>query len=82
METGNKEFNGIKMQAIWQLIEASIIPMLTYTSESWNPTKKELDEIQTIFNKVLVEVIRVPDSTPTTILLHETGFLPMEKIVE
>ncbi len=82
METGNKEFKGIKMQAIWQLIEASIIPIITYASESWNPTKKELEEIQTIFNKILREVLRIPDSTPTTILLQETGFLPIEKIIE
>ena len=39
-ETGDKEFKGMRMKAIWQCIEATIIPFLTYGSEAWNPTKK------------------------------------------
>ena len=40
-ETGDKEFKGMRMKAIWQCIEATIIPILTYGSEAWNPTKRE-----------------------------------------
>ena len=39
-ETGDKEFKGMRMKAIWQCIEATIVPILTYSSESWDPTKK------------------------------------------
>ena len=39
-ETGNKEFKGMKMQAIWQLTEAVIIPIITYGAGSWDATKK------------------------------------------
>ena len=39
-ETGGKEFKGMRMKAIWQCIEATIYPILTYGSEAWNPTKK------------------------------------------
>ena len=32
-ELGNKEFKGIKMEAIWQLVDSIIIPILTYGAE-------------------------------------------------
>ena len=33
IETGDNEFKGIKMRAIWELVETSIIPIITYGSE-------------------------------------------------
>ena len=74
LETGNKEFKGIKMRAIWELAETTIIPILTYGSEGWNPTKGEQEQIQTIFNKALKDILKLPHGTPTQILLGETGF--------
>ena len=53
VETGNKEFHGIRMEAVWQLVEATIIPIITYGSEAWEPTKKETEQLETIFNKAL-----------------------------
>ena len=41
-ETGNKELKGLKMQAIWQLLDAIIVAIITYGSEGWNLCKKEL----------------------------------------
>ena len=32
-ETGSKQFKGLKMQAIWQLFDVIIIPIMTYGSE-------------------------------------------------
>ena len=52
-ETGNKEFKGMKMAAIWELVETIMIPIITYGSESWEPKKKEIAQIETIFNKAL-----------------------------
>ena len=43
-ETSNKEFKGTKMKAIWQLVDATIIPILTYTAEGWNYTKEEIEK--------------------------------------
>ena len=40
VETGNKEFYGISKEAVWQLVEATIILIITYGSEAWEPTKK------------------------------------------
>ncbi len=81
-ETGNSEFKGIKMQAIWQLLDASIIPIITYASEGWIMTKKEQEDIQKILNKIIREVLKVPESTPVSILLHETGYKPITQIIE
>ena len=77
-ETRNKEFKGMKMAAIWELVETIIIPIITYGSESWEPKKKEIAQIETIFNKALKTIPQFPDQTPTAILLAETGFLTIE----
>ena len=76
-ETGDKEFKGMRLKAICQCIEATIIPILTYGSEAWNPTKNEEDRIQKIFNTTLKMIINLPQGTPTTILLKESGFIPI-----
>ena len=77
-ETGDKEFKGMRMKAIWQCIEATIVPILTYSSESWDPTKKEEEQIQKIFNTAIKTTMNLPQGTPTTTLLKETGFIPMK----
>ena len=81
-ETGNKEFKGIKMKAIWQLVDATIIPILTYAAEGWNYTKKEIEKTQTIFNEALKTILFLPQGTPTTILLNETGYPAVEDIIK
>ena len=77
-DTGNKEFKGMKMQAIWQLTDAVIIPIITYGAESWDATKKEIEEIQKILNNCLKTILCLPQGTPTQILLAETGYLPIQ----
>ena len=81
-ETGNKEFKGMKMAAIWELVETVIIPIITYGSESWEPKKKEMTQIDAIFNKTLKTILQLPDQTPTATLLAETGFIPIELVVK
>ena len=80
-EMGNKEFKGMKMQAIWQMVEATIIPILTYGAEGWSLTQKEEWQIQSAFNKALKTVLALPMATPNNILLAETGFLPIKYLV-
>ena len=81
-ETGNKEFKGIKMQAIWQMVEAIIIPIMTYSCEGWDINKEEQNKLQTIFNEALKTILYLPKGTATTILLSETGNIPIEYIIK
>ena len=39
-ETGNKEFKGMKMQAIWQLFDATVIPIHDLRIRKLEPNKK------------------------------------------
>ena len=52
---------------------------MTYSSESWDPTKKEEERIQKIFNTAIKTTMNLPQGTPTTILLKETGFIHMKQ---
>ena len=81
-ETGNKKFKGIKMQAIWQMAEAIIIRIMTYSCEGWDINKEEKNKLQTIFNEALKTILYLPKGTPTTILINETGNIPMEYIIK
>ena len=72
-ETGDKEFKGMGMKAIWQCTEATVVPIMTYSSESWDPTKKEQEQPQKIFNTAIKTSMNLPRGTPTTILLKEAG---------
>ena len=81
-ETGNKEFKGIKMQAIWQMVDAIIIPILTYACEGWTLNKEEKKKLQSIFNEAMKTLLCLPKGTPTTILLHETGNIPLEYTIK
>ena len=72
----------MKMRAIWQLIDAVIIPIVTYGAEGWDLTKTEKDKIQIIVNKAIKTVLFLPQGTPTTILLAETGYLPIEHVIK
>ena len=69
------------MRATWELVETSIIPIINYRSEGGNMTKEESKQIQTIFNTAIKDILQLPQGTPTSILLAETGFLPMELII-
>ncbi len=80
--TGNKEFKGIRMKAIWLLIDRCIIPILTYAAEAMDLTKTEQEAIQAIFNNLLKKVLAIPQSTPNLGLLAETGYLPIKYIME
>ena len=81
-EYHNKEFKGMKMQAIWKLVEAVIIPIMTYAAEGWNCNKTDTNKLQTIFNKALKTLLFLPRGVPTTVLLTETGFPPIELTIK
>ena len=81
-ETGNKEFKGIKMQAIWQMVDAIIIPIMTYACEGWTTNKEENKRPQCIFNEAIKTLLFLPKGTPTMILLNETGNIPIEYTIK
>ncbi len=66
------------MKAIWKLVDMCILPIITYGAEAANHTKKEEEEIQQAFNNLLKRTLDLPESTPNTPLLIETGHLPIE----
>ena len=77
-----KEFKGIKMQAIWQMVDAIIIPIMTYACEGWTTNKEENKRLQRIFNETIKTLLFLPKGTPTTILLNETGNIPIEYTIK
>ena len=76
-ETGNKEFKGIKMQAIWQMVDVITIPM-TYACEGWTIGKEENKKLQTIFKWSNKDHPIPPKGPPTTILLSTTCYMAVE----
>ena len=81
-ETGNTEFKGIEMKAIWQMVDAIIIPIITYSCEGWSTNKEENKKLQSIFNEALKTILYLPQGTSITILFNETGNLPIEYIIK
>ncbi len=72
--TGNEEMNEIETAASWELIENTIIPIITYVSETWNPPEKEIKELNTILDNIL-KVLITPYTTPRESLYIETGLM-------
>ena len=71
------------MEAVWQLVQSTSIPIITYDSDAWEPTKKETEQqLETILNKALKTILHLPQQTPTNILLAETGNIPIELIIK
>ena len=70
------------MQAIWQMVDAIIIPIMTYACERWTTNKEENKSLQCIFNEALKTLLFLPKGTPTTILLNETGKTPIKYTIK
>ena len=75
---GDTLLKGIQMETIWKLVETCIIPIITYDSETWEPTKKENTTINRILDNILKRILRVPTSTPREALYIELGILDIE----
>ena len=55
------------MEAVWQLVEATIIPIITYGSEAWEPTTKR---DRTTGNNIQQSPKNHPPPTPTDTNKH------------
>ena len=75
---GNAEFYNIEMATIWRLFHSCIIPILTYGAETWIPTKAEQKYAQNILNNTIKRILMTPTSTPSEILIAETGIWDIE----
>ena len=78
----DRHFKGIKMESIWKLVKACIIPIITYACETWEPNKQEMKKLNQILDKILRRILMTPDSTPREALYIETGLLDIETIMD
>ena len=76
----DREFRGIKMQAIWTLIQTCITPIVTYASETWHINKQETKKLNQILDKVIRRVLMTPDATPREAIYIDTGLLDVYTI--
>ena len=72
---GNRQFKEMEMKAIWELIESTIVAIITYGCEIWNSNKGETQEINRIMDNIIKRILLVPQSTPREALYIETGLL-------
>ena len=77
---GNKNFNNIEMQTIWELTQSCIASTIAYSNEIWNPGKTEQEKINRIMDNIIKRILMVPQSTPREALYIETGLLDPEAI--
>ena len=72
----------MEMNTIWENIEMCILPIITYSSETWEPTKKETKEINRVLDSIIKRILQVPTGTPREALYIETGLLDPETIIK
>ena len=77
---GNRDMVKIEMKAIWELLECTIIPIITYACETWNPNKTETNKINSLLDNIIKRTLMTPQSTPREALYIETGLLDPETI--
>ena len=75
---GDPLLKGIQMETIWKLVETCIIPIITYGSETWEPTKKETKSANQVLDSILKRILKLPTSTSREPLYIETGILDIE----
>ena len=81
--TGNSTFSQIEMETIWTVMEACIIPTITYSGEAWHPSKKNLQETNQIMDNILKRILKLPkNGTPREALYMETGLYDPEMIIK
>jgi hypothetical protein len=80
MIAGNSNFNGIEMEAFWEMIETCVIPIITYSGTTWNLNKKQTKDINQILDTILKRTLMVPPTTPREVIYMETGFMDIQTL--
>jgi hypothetical protein len=79
--TESADFKGIEMQSVWQLVEACIIPTITYGTEAGKMTNSEKHSLNIILDTVIKRILMIPMSTPRGPIYFETGLLDIEHTI-
>ena len=72
----------VEMETILKVVEACILPIITYSGEIWEINNNVFKEINTIMDKILKRVLKVPITTPREALYFETSLLDAESIIK
>ena len=72
---GNPDLKGIEMKIMWQLLEACIMPIITYTTETIFNNSTFEKEISRILDNLIKRILMVPVTTPTDIIYAEVGIM-------
>ena len=59
-------------------VDTCIIPIITYGAETNIPTQTETNQLQSIIDNILKRILKVPKTTPSDILIIETGIKDIE----
>ena len=51
---------------MWQMVDAIVIPIMSYQFEGWRTSKEETNNLQSIFNEALKTIIYLPQGTSIT----------------
>ena len=78
----DREFKGIKMQAIWVLVNTCITPLITYASETWTLTKQEEKKMNQMLDKIIRRILMTPNASSREALYIETGLLDIKAITD
>ena len=80
--TGNSNFHMIEMETIWKVVEACIIPIITYGGETWEMKQTNYKPANQILDNILKRILKVPITTPREALYIETGLLDPESVIK
>ena len=80
--TEDSNLKGIQMKSAWNLINACILPIITYGLEAIPLKRKEVEELNKIWLNIIKRILMTPQSTPTEAIYMETGLTDIESIID
>ena len=80
--TGNSNFTGIEMETIWTVVQACLIPIITYGGETMETKETNYKTVNMLLDNILKRILKTPKSTPRQALYIETGLLDPETIIK
>ena len=57
---GNENFQGITLLTMWTLLETSVIPIITYASETWELTKMQTKQLNSMLDNTIKRILMIP----------------------
>ena len=57
---GNENFQGIKLLTMWTLLETNVIPIITYASETWELTKMQTKQLNSMLDNTIKRILMRP----------------------